>query len=173
MNERLGVEVHDLAKAAQRPVPTSSEVKPYIFSIIFHRTGSSGRTGNTGSGRRGIFLEHDAVAILDAPALGRLAADPLDAADDLMALDERHLEAVWPRAVEGGPVNAADAGQLDADEAGVLVGLRHRNLPHLDLARPDRDRSPGFHRHVMSVRCLDEKLQDRHFLLAVDEQDFL
>ena len=25
----------------------------------------------------------------------------------------------------------------------------------------------------MSVRCSDEELQDRHFLLAVDEQDFL
>ena len=94
VNERLRVEVHDSLKPPQRPV-RSSEVKPYIFSIICHRTGSSGRQAILAVAA-GAILEHDGGRHLDVPPARGLGADALDAADDLVALDDRRLEPVGP-----------------------------------------------------------------------------
>src|SRR6185503_10519957 len=72
-------------------------------------------------GARNERLDRDAIAHVDAPALGGAVADPLDHAERLVPGDERHAHRQHARVLLG--VAAADAAGLDAQEAAVGVDV--------------------------------------------------
>src|SRR6185312_9683837 len=111
---------------------------------------AAGRAEGAAAARH-IFLHGDAVALLDAPALRRVAPDAMDVADDLVAEDDRRRETLRPRAGIGRPVDAADARHLDAQCRGLVVDLRHGQLPEIDRTRTGEDRGPGGKRHDASL----------------------
>ena len=69
-------------------------------------------------------LDRDAVADVDAPALGGAVADPLDDAERLVARDERPLGGEDPRILLG--IASADAARFDPQEAAVVVDVGDR-----------------------------------------------
>src|SRR5207253_1975409 len=76
-----------------------------------------------------IFLESDAVAFLDAPALRRRGSDALDDTDVLVAEDERPLGLRVVEEVR--PVRAAHTRRLDPQQPALGRQLGQLELAHL------------------------------------------
>ena len=83
-----------------------------------------------------IVLDEDEIAFLEALAAGELAAGLGDGADVLVAHDHRRRRR---RMLVELDVGAADAGDLDLHQRGILRNVRHRIFADLGRARRHPD----------------------------------
>ena len=85
---------------------------------------------------RQILFERHPVAFLHTETAARDVADFLDAADGLVTEDERSFGLRVAQII--GPVAAADARQLDMQQARVGRHIGTRKLAHFSTARRER-----------------------------------
>src|SRR5439155_4391838 len=100
-------------------------------------------------------LDRHPIADVDAPALRRPVADPLDRAERLVAGNDGQPDGEHARILLG--VAAADAARLDAEESAVVVDVGDRQLAELQVAGrglDDRPARPGRHGATMKSRRL-------------------
>ena len=84
-----------------------------------------------------IFLQRDPIALFQAKAPPCVAPKTLDAAHGFVAQNQRALGLRIFQII--GPVAAADAGHLDAQQARIRSDVGQRQLAHLGLANIETD----------------------------------